>query len=313
MSARAWPGGSGSTRSSCAWPWPPRRSRAARGCSSTCWRGRWCPRRAARPPTWARLVGRRDTWMTLSGITLLLLSVLLLLRKWGLLVLRRDRVAAAAGGRRRRADLAPERGVRAARGAAAARPERTRPDRAGRPAAHAAAADPGARPGGDRRDARRRRPALVFLWLNDALAPARDVILAVLVVVVALTLILAPWWLRLVRGLTAERAERIRSQERAEVAAHLHDSVLQTLALVQKRADDPRAVAEPGAPPGARAARVAERRRGPSRASRWPARSRRPPPRWRRPTACRSTSSRSATRRSTSAARRSWPPRARRS
>ena len=68
-------------------------------------------------------------------------------------------------------------------------------------------------------------------------------ILAVLVVVVALTLILAPWWLRLVRGLTAERAERIRSQERSEVAAHLHDSVLQTLALVQKRAGDPRAVA----------------------------------------------------------------------
>ena len=45
------------------------------------------------------------------------------------------------------------------------------------------------------------------------------------------------------RALAAERAERIRSQERAEVAAHLHDSVLQTLALVQKRADDPREVA----------------------------------------------------------------------
>src|SRR6185437_8953297 len=84
---------------------------------------------------------------------------------------------------------------------------------------------------------------LVFLWLNDALRPARDVLLAVVVVVVALTLILAPWWLRLVRGLSAERAERIRSQERAEVAAHLHDSVLQTLALMQKRVDDPREVA----------------------------------------------------------------------
>ena len=60
---------------------------------------------------------------------------------------------------------------------------------------------------------------------------------------VAVALILAPWWLRLVRGLAAERAERIRSQERAEVAAHLHDSVLQTLALVQKRAGDPREVA----------------------------------------------------------------------
>ena len=85
--------------------------------------------------------------------------------------------------------------------------------------------------------------ALVFLWLNGALVPDRDVTLAVLVVVVALTLILAPWWLRLGRGLTEERAERIRTQERAELAAHLHDSVLQTLALMQKRAGDPREVA----------------------------------------------------------------------
>ncbi len=85
--------------------------------------------------------------------------------------------------------------------------------------------------------------AIVFLWLNDALRPARDVLLAIVVVVIAAALILAPWWLRLVRGLAAERAERIRSQERAEMAAHLHDSVLQTLALVQRRADDPGEVA----------------------------------------------------------------------
>ncbi len=45
------------------------------------------------------------------------------------------------------------------------------------------------------------------------------------------------------RSLGEERRERIRSQERAEVAAHLHDSVLQTLAMVQRRADDPREVA----------------------------------------------------------------------
>jgi signal transduction histidine kinase len=83
----------------------------------------------------------------------------------------------------------------------------------------------------------------VFLWLNGALVPDRDVTLAVLVVVTAMTLILAPWWLRLARGLTEERAERIRTQERAELAAHLHDSVLQTLALMQKRAEDPREVA----------------------------------------------------------------------
>jgi signal transduction histidine kinase len=61
--------------------------------------------------------------------------------------------------------------------------------------------------------------------------------------VAAIGVILTPWWLRLVRGLTEEREERVRSQERAELAAHLHDSVLQTLALMQKRADDPRAVA----------------------------------------------------------------------
>ena len=39
--------------------------------------------------------------------------------------------------------------------------------------------------------------------------------------------------------LANERAERIRSEERAEVAAHLHDSVLQTLALIQKRSSEP--------------------------------------------------------------------------
>jgi signal transduction histidine kinase len=84
---------------------------------------------------------------------------------------------------------------------------------------------------------------IVFLGTTGALSAARDVVLAVLVVVVGLAVIFAPWTARLARQLTAERAERIRSQERAEMAAHLHDSVLQTLALVQKRAEDPREVA----------------------------------------------------------------------
>jgi signal transduction histidine kinase len=82
-----------------------------------------------------------------------------------------------------------------------------------------------------------------FLQATGALSAARDVILAVVAVVVVLGVIFAPWILRLVRSLTEERAQRIRSQERAEMAAHLHDSVLQTLALVQRRADEPQEVA----------------------------------------------------------------------
>jgi signal transduction histidine kinase len=84
---------------------------------------------------------------------------------------------------------------------------------------------------------------ILFLGTTNSLSAARDVVLAVLVVAAGLGLVFAPWVARLARQLTAERAERIRSQERAEMAAHLHDSVLQTLALVQKRADDPREVA----------------------------------------------------------------------
>jgi signal transduction histidine kinase len=84
--------------------------------------------------------------------------------------------------------------------------------------------------------------AFAFLQAADALSAARDVVLAVISVVVVLAVIFAPWIVRLVRSLTEERSQRIRSQERAEMAAHLHDSVLQTLALVQ-RSDDPQQVA----------------------------------------------------------------------
>jgi signal transduction histidine kinase len=85
--------------------------------------------------------------------------------------------------------------------------------------------------------------ALLFLSSNNILGGLGDAALTAVVVVVAIALILAPFLWRLGRSLASERAERIRSQERAELAAHLHDSVLQTLTLVQKRADDPREVA----------------------------------------------------------------------
>jgi signal transduction histidine kinase len=66
---------------------------------------------------------------------------------------------------------------------------------------------------------------------------------ASLAVLVGFALVLAPWGLRLVRELGDERAARAREAERADIAAHLHDSVLQTLALIRSRSGDADAVA----------------------------------------------------------------------
>ena len=59
----------------------------------------------------------------------------------------------------------------------------------------------------------------------------------------ALLLIAGPWLWRLALDRDAERSARIRSEERSEVAARVHDSVLQTLALIQRHAGEPRRVA----------------------------------------------------------------------
>lgn len=64
-------------------------------------------------------------------------------------------------------------------------------------------------------------------------------IIAGLAVLSGAALVLAPWWLRLWRELIAERAARARESERADIAAHLHDSVLQTLSLIRSRSADP--------------------------------------------------------------------------
>jgi signal transduction histidine kinase len=82
-----------------------------------------------------------------------------------------------------------------------------------------------------------------FLAANHALHQAQHGLLAIVAVVFGLALVTGPWWLRTAGELAAERRERIRTQERAELAARLHDSVLQTLALIQRSADDPREVA----------------------------------------------------------------------
>jgi signal transduction histidine kinase len=87
--------------------------------------------------------------------------------------------------------------------------------------------------------------ALVALAIAGALATtgslsgAQDLILVLLLALVGVGLLFGPWLWRLVDQLSDERRERVRQEERAELAAHLHDSVLQTLALIQ-RSDDPK-------------------------------------------------------------------------
>ncbi|MFE3202755.1 ATP-binding protein [Embleya sp. NPDC055664] len=75
--------------------------------------------------------------------------------------------------------------------------------------------------------------------IGDALAAMRGAGL----LLVGLLVIFGPYLLRQTRELGAERRARIRAQERAEVAAHVHDSVLHTLTLIQRQVEDPREVA----------------------------------------------------------------------
>jgi signal transduction histidine kinase len=82
----------------------------------------------------------------------------------------------------------------------------------------------------------------VFLVATPSVASPSAGILATAAIAVGLVMVFGPWWWRLTRDLGVERQERIRAQERAEVAAHIHDSVLQTLALIQRNSTDARTV-----------------------------------------------------------------------
>lgn len=75
------------------------------------------------------------------------------------------------------------------------------------------------------------------LTSTEAFRQAGSVVLAVSITLIGLFLVLAPWIWGLWRQLADERRERIRSEEKTEIASHLHDSVLQTLALIQASAD----------------------------------------------------------------------------
>lgn len=91
----------------------------------------------------------------------------------------------------------------------------------------------------------------VYAALDRSSSGPLSVLIAGLMGVVGLAIVVVPFATRLASDLGAERAERIRTQERADLAAHLHDSVLQTLALIQRSADD--------GPTVARLARAQER------------------------------------------------------
>ena len=83
----------------------------------------------------------------------------------------------------------------------------------------------------------------VLATQGSGLAGLWNVAVAAAAVLAGVALIATPWAVRLWTDLREEQAERVRATERADIAAHLHDSVLQTLALIQRKADDPAEVA----------------------------------------------------------------------
>lgn len=85
----------------------------------------------------------------------------------------------------------------------------------------------------------------ILIWLASDIPP-RAMLTGGLTggaLVLGIATILAPFWLRTSRDLAATRTAEARAAERADIAAHLHDSVLQTLTLIRKRADEPETVA----------------------------------------------------------------------
>lgn len=81
----------------------------------------------------------------------------------------------------------------------------------------------------------------ILLWIGADTPPRALLTGAVIGVALVLVtaLVLTPVWLRTNRALADSRAEQAREAERADIAAHLHDSVLQTLTLIRASAEDP--------------------------------------------------------------------------
>ena len=79
---------------------------------------------------------------------------------------------------------------------------------------------------------------------GNSLSVVLDSLLASLAILIGLIIIAAPWALRFWANARSQQESAARAQERADIAAHLHDSVLQTLALIQRRSADPAAVTQ---------------------------------------------------------------------
>jgi signal transduction histidine kinase len=85
---------------------------------------------------------------------------------------------------------------------------------------------------------------IAFFALSATFVEAVRLLVISLAIISGIVLVAAPSLARIGRDLDSERQDRVRADERARVAAHLHDSVLQTLALIQRHAADPSRTAQ---------------------------------------------------------------------
>lgn len=82
--------------------------------------------------------------------------------------------------------------------------------------------------------------ALALIASTQGLAFTGEVMLSSVVVLAGVVTVALPWGVRAWRRFVSAEQQRIRETERADMAAHLHDSVLQTLALIQRTDDQAR-------------------------------------------------------------------------